>query len=112
MSNSGPRYRVAMAEHSRCQPGRPGPQGVSHCGSPGSAPSVTERSGMSNNTPLGPGTVCGADWAGGPHSYVLAAPACTGVNSGVARVLVSESRNATPSSLLAPCQGAHAEIRC
>src|SRR5690606_29358059 len=37
MSNSGPRYFVAIAEHSRCQPGRPGPQGVSHEGSPGRA---------------------------------------------------------------------------
>ena len=24
-----------MAEHSMCQPGRPGPQGLSHAGSPG-----------------------------------------------------------------------------
>ena len=34
----GPRYLVAMAEHSRCQPGRPGPHGVSQDGSPGLAP--------------------------------------------------------------------------
>ena len=27
-----------MAEHSMCQPGRPGPQGLSHAGSPGLAP--------------------------------------------------------------------------
>ena len=27
-----------MAEHSMCQPGRPGPQGLSHAGSPGFAP--------------------------------------------------------------------------
>ncbi len=27
-----------MAEHSMCQPGRPGPQGLSHLGSPGLAP--------------------------------------------------------------------------
>ena len=26
-----------MAEHSMCQPGRPGPQGLSHDGSPGLA---------------------------------------------------------------------------
>jgi hypothetical protein len=26
---------VAIAEHSRCQPGRPGPHGVGHDGSPG-----------------------------------------------------------------------------
>src|ERR1700691_6327293 len=35
MSNVGPRYLVDMAEHSRCQPGRPGPHGVSQKGSPG-----------------------------------------------------------------------------
>ena len=35
MSKDGPRYLVDMAEHSRCQPGRPGPQGVSQYGSPG-----------------------------------------------------------------------------
>ena len=38
MSNSAPRYLWAIAEHSRCQPGRPDPHGVSHCGSPGLAP--------------------------------------------------------------------------
>ena len=38
MSKVGPRYLVDMAEHSRCQPGRPGPQGVSQDGSPGLAP--------------------------------------------------------------------------
>ena len=27
-----------MAEHSMCQPGRPGPHGLSHAGSPGLAP--------------------------------------------------------------------------
>ncbi len=26
---------MLMAEHSMCQPGRPGPQGLSHVGSPG-----------------------------------------------------------------------------
>ena len=30
-----PRYFMLMAEHSMCQPGRPGPQGLSHDGSPG-----------------------------------------------------------------------------
>ena len=29
---------MLMAEHSMCQPGRPGPQGLSHAGSPGFAP--------------------------------------------------------------------------
>ena len=29
---------MLMAEHSMCQPGRPGPQGLSHAGSPGLAP--------------------------------------------------------------------------
>jgi hypothetical protein len=38
MSKTGPRYLVAMAEHSRCHPGRPGPHGVSQVGSPGFAP--------------------------------------------------------------------------
>ena len=28
MSKAGPRYFVAIAEHSRCQPGRPRPHGV------------------------------------------------------------------------------------
>src|ERR1044072_2187726 len=28
MSNSGPRYLPTIAEHSRCQPGRPRPHGV------------------------------------------------------------------------------------
>ena len=37
MSKAGPRYFVAMAEHSRCQPGRPRPHGVGHDGSPGLA---------------------------------------------------------------------------
>src|SRR5215470_14481190 len=35
MSKAEPRYRCAMAEHSRCQPGRPRPHGVSQLGSPG-----------------------------------------------------------------------------
>lgn len=33
-SKAVPRYLCAMAEHSRCQPGRPGPQGVFQLGSP------------------------------------------------------------------------------
>ncbi len=37
MSNCAPRYFVAIAEHSRCQPGRPLPHGVSQYGSPGLA---------------------------------------------------------------------------
>jgi hypothetical protein len=37
MSKVSPRYLMAMAEHSRCQPGRPGPHGVSQNGSPGLA---------------------------------------------------------------------------
>src|SRR3990170_2064570 len=35
MSKPSPRYCIDMAEHSMCQPGRPGPHGVSHAGSPG-----------------------------------------------------------------------------
>ena len=35
MSKCWPRYFMLMAEHSMCQPGRPGPQGLSHDGSPG-----------------------------------------------------------------------------
>ena len=38
MSNVSPRYFIAIAEHSMCQPGRPGPHGLSHAGSPGLAP--------------------------------------------------------------------------
>ena len=37
MSNSSVRYFDAMAEHSRCQPGRPAPQGVGQLGSPSRA---------------------------------------------------------------------------
>ena len=29
---------MVMPEHSMCQPGRPGPHGLSHAGSPGLAP--------------------------------------------------------------------------
>ena len=35
MSNDGPRWAMLIAEHSMCQPGRPGPIAVSHDGSPG-----------------------------------------------------------------------------
>ena len=38
MSNEGPRWAMLMAEHSTCQPGRPGPIGVSQDGSPGLGP--------------------------------------------------------------------------
>ena len=44
MSNVGPRYLVDIAEHSRCQPGRPGPHGVSQDGSPGLAPFQSAKS--------------------------------------------------------------------
>ncbi|OPZ62037.1 MAG: hypothetical protein BWY85_02214 [Firmicutes bacterium ADurb.Bin506] len=37
MSNTGPRYFVDMTLHSMCHPGRPGPHGESHAGSPGFA---------------------------------------------------------------------------
>lgn len=37
MSKAEPRYLWAIAEHSRCQPGRPRPHGVSQLGSPGFA---------------------------------------------------------------------------
>ncbi len=37
MSNVWPRYSMAMAEHSMCQPGRPGPHGLGQDGSPGLA---------------------------------------------------------------------------
>jgi hypothetical protein len=37
MSKALPRYLCAIAEHSRCQPGRPRPHGVSQLGSPGLA---------------------------------------------------------------------------
>ena len=38
MSKVRPSRRRLMAEHSMCQPGRPGPQGLGHEGSPGLAP--------------------------------------------------------------------------
>ena len=38
MSIVSPRCFMAMAEHSMCQPGRPGPHGLGHAGSPGLAP--------------------------------------------------------------------------
>src|SRR4051794_38537273 len=37
MSNASPRYVRAIAEHSICQPGRPGPHGEDQNGSPGFA---------------------------------------------------------------------------
>ncbi len=43
-SNGTPRYSMAMAAHSTCQPGRPGPNGLSHDGSPGRAFSHTSGS--------------------------------------------------------------------
>ena len=36
-SSVSPRYFIAIAEHSMCQPGRPGPQGLGQDGSPGFA---------------------------------------------------------------------------
>ncbi len=36
MSNAGPRYLPAIAEHSMCQPGRPGPQGLGQAAVSGS----------------------------------------------------------------------------
>ena len=36
MSNAGPRYLPAIAEHSMCQPGRPGPQGAGQAAVAGS----------------------------------------------------------------------------
>ena len=53
MSNVAPRYLVAMAEHSRCQPGRPGPHGVSQDGSPGLAPFQSAKSRGSRLASLG-----------------------------------------------------------
>ena len=47
MSNSEPRYQVDIAEHSRCQPGRPGPHGVGQLGSPGLAAFHRAKSGSS-----------------------------------------------------------------
>src|SRR5439155_24600364 len=35
MSNLSPRSFIDMAEHSMCQPGRPGPHGLDQSGSPG-----------------------------------------------------------------------------
>src|ERR1700735_1654305 len=40
-SNETPRYLVAMAAHSTCQPGRPGPKSDDQDGSPGRAVSQT-----------------------------------------------------------------------
>ena len=36
MSKAGPRYLPAIAEHSMCHPGRPGPQGLGHAAVSGS----------------------------------------------------------------------------
>ena len=47
MSNSGPRYLPTIAEHSRCQPGRPRPHGVGQdavSGSPGLWPFQSAKS--------------------------------------------------------------------
>ena len=43
-SNTRPRYSVAIAAHSTCQPGRPGPNAEAHDGSPGRAASQTWQS--------------------------------------------------------------------
>ena len=40
-----------MTEHSRCQPGRPDPHGVSHAGSPGRAPFHSAKSAGSRFAP-------------------------------------------------------------
>ena len=65
---SAPRYLVAMAEHSRCQPGRPGPQGVSQDGSPGLAPFHSAKSRGSRLAPapsVSPaGRMCSSRWPG------------------------------------------------
>ncbi len=53
MSKVGPRYFVDIAEHSRCQPGRPGPHGVSQAGSPGLAPFHSAKSTGSRLAPVG-----------------------------------------------------------
>src|SRR5256885_5338355 len=37
MSKVSPKCSIDIAEHSMCQPGRPGPISVSHCGSSGEA---------------------------------------------------------------------------
>ena len=53
MSNVSPRNVCDMAEHSMCQPGRPGPQGLSHCGSPGLAPFHSAKSsGLRLSSPI------------------------------------------------------------
>ena len=44
MSNDWPRCFIDMAEHSMCQPGRPGPTAVSHDGSPGFGPFQSAKS--------------------------------------------------------------------
>ena len=48
ISNDGPRCRIDIAEHSMCQPGRPGPIAVSHDGSPGFGPFQRAKSRMSS----------------------------------------------------------------
>ena len=44
MSTCPPRYPADMTEHSMCQPGLPGPHGLSHDGSPGLAPFQSTKS--------------------------------------------------------------------
>ena len=47
-SKCGPKYFMLIAEHSMCQPGRPGPQGESQVGSPGFAAFQRTKSLMSS----------------------------------------------------------------
>uniref|UniRef100_A0A6B0UDD3 Putative secreted protein n=1 Tax=Ixodes ricinus TaxID=34613 RepID=A0A6B0UDD3_IXORI len=51
MSTESPSNSLAMAEHSMCQPGRPGPHGDVHWGSPGLAPFQRAKSRGSRLTP-------------------------------------------------------------
>jgi hypothetical protein len=71
MSNSSPRYRWAIAEHSRCQPGRPRPNGVDQEAVAGSVGLAAFHSAKSRGScldsspagaPSGAGTMSSSRW--------------------------------------------------
>src|SRR6478609_5601162 len=68
MSNSSPSQRRAMAEHSRCQPGRPAPKGVGHDALSGSSDLWPFQSAKSRGSRLPRGsassapTMSSSDW--------------------------------------------------
>ena len=61
MSMTGPMWERIIAEHSKCQPGRPGPQGLGHWGSPALAAFHRAKS-AGLRLRASPATLCPAWW--------------------------------------------------